>query len=132
MQLLRPSSKALGLSTRISMRTDARGFLSLQYMIRNEDGQICFVEYFVSDIFKIKVLKQLIYTWSVNLNTKCENSKLLKMVFSRQHNRFKDLFQKMYFFALFAHFLISYQNEVKIMSLKKFLFFYLLPPPPFL
>ncbi|XP_025091169.1 cell cycle checkpoint protein RAD1-like [Pomacea canaliculata] len=46
MQLLRPSSKALALSTRISMRTDARGFLSLQYMIRNEDGQICFVEYF--------------------------------------------------------------------------------------
>lgn len=46
MQLLRPSSKALALSTRISIRTDARGFLSLQYMIRNDDGQVCFVEFF--------------------------------------------------------------------------------------
>ena len=48
MQLLRPSSKALALSARISIRTDARGFLSLQYMIRNDDGQVCFVEFFVS------------------------------------------------------------------------------------
>ncbi|XP_076473064.1 cell cycle checkpoint protein RAD1-like isoform X1 [Babylonia areolata] len=46
MQLLRPSSKALALSARISIRTDARGFLSLQYMIRNDDGQVCFVEFF--------------------------------------------------------------------------------------
>ncbi|KAK7481563.1 hypothetical protein BaRGS_00027212 [Batillaria attramentaria] len=46
MQLLRPSSKALALSTRISIRTDARGFLSLQYMIKNDDGQVCFVEFF--------------------------------------------------------------------------------------
>jgi len=44
--LLKPSVKALALSTRISIRTDSRGFLSLQYMIRTEDGQICFVEYF--------------------------------------------------------------------------------------
>ncbi|KAL8591946.1 ssDNA endodeoxyribonuclease [Nucella lapillus] len=46
MQLLRPSSKALALSARISIRTDVRGFLSLQYMIRNDDGQVCFVEFF--------------------------------------------------------------------------------------
>jgi len=25
---------------------DHRGFLSLQYMIKNENGQICFVEYY--------------------------------------------------------------------------------------
>ncbi|KAM4639019.1 cell cycle checkpoint protein RAD1 [Amazona ochrocephala] len=44
--LLKPSAKALSLSCKVSIRTDAQGFLSLQYMIRNEDGQICFVEYY--------------------------------------------------------------------------------------
>ncbi|XP_073933736.1 cell cycle checkpoint protein RAD1 isoform X1 [Castor canadensis] len=44
--LLKPSTKALVLSCKVSIRTDNRGFLSLQYMIRNEDGQICFVEYY--------------------------------------------------------------------------------------
>ncbi|XP_053159733.1 cell cycle checkpoint protein RAD1 isoform X1 [Hemicordylus capensis] len=44
--LLKPSVKALALSCKVSIRTDNRGFLSLQYMIRNEDGQICFVEYY--------------------------------------------------------------------------------------
>lgn len=44
--LIKPSTKALALSCKVSIRTDNRGFLSLQYMIRNEDGQICFVEYY--------------------------------------------------------------------------------------
>ncbi|XP_030322721.1 LOW QUALITY PROTEIN: cell cycle checkpoint protein RAD1 [Calypte anna] len=44
--LLKPSTKALALSCKVSIRTDGQGFLSLQYMIRNEDGQICFVEYY--------------------------------------------------------------------------------------
>ncbi|KAG8512665.1 Cell cycle checkpoint protein RAD1 [Galemys pyrenaicus] len=44
--LLKPSTKALVLSCKVSIRTDNRGFLSLQYMIRNEDGQVCFVEYY--------------------------------------------------------------------------------------
>ncbi|KAM6230552.1 cell cycle checkpoint protein RAD1 [Porphyrio hochstetteri] len=44
--LLKPSTKALALSCKVSIRTDVQGFLSLQYMIRNEDGQICFVEYY--------------------------------------------------------------------------------------
>uniref|UniRef100_A0A2K5Z792 RAD1 checkpoint DNA exonuclease n=1 Tax=Mandrillus leucophaeus TaxID=9568 RepID=A0A2K5Z792_MANLE len=43
--LLKPSTKALVLSCQVSIRTDNRGFLSLQYMIRNEDGPIYFVEY---------------------------------------------------------------------------------------
>ncbi|XP_074635306.1 cell cycle checkpoint protein RAD1-like isoform X1 [Acropora palmata] len=43
--LLKPSTKALQLSSKISIRMDNRGFLSLQYMIINEDGQVCFVEY---------------------------------------------------------------------------------------
>ncbi|KAM9096165.1 LOW QUALITY PROTEIN: cell cycle checkpoint protein RAD1 [Sarcophilus harrisii] len=44
--LLKPSTKALALSCKVFIRTDNRGFLSLQYMIKNEDGQICFVEYY--------------------------------------------------------------------------------------
>ncbi|XP_015681800.1 cell cycle checkpoint protein RAD1 [Protobothrops mucrosquamatus] len=44
--LLKPSIKALALSCKVSIRTDNRGFLSLQYMIRNEDGEICFVEFY--------------------------------------------------------------------------------------
>ncbi|KAJ7335064.1 hypothetical protein JRQ81_013005 [Phrynocephalus forsythii] len=44
--LIKPSVKALALSCKVSVRTDNRGFLSLQYMIRNEDGQICFVEFY--------------------------------------------------------------------------------------
>jgi len=43
--LLKPSTKALVPSNKVSIRMDERGFLSLQYMILNEDGQICFVEY---------------------------------------------------------------------------------------
>ncbi len=46
--LLKPSVKALMLSSRVSIRTDRRGFLSMQYMIKTEDGQVCFVEHFVS------------------------------------------------------------------------------------
>jgi len=43
--LLKPSTKALQFSSKISIRMDNRGFLSMQYMIINEDGQVCFVEY---------------------------------------------------------------------------------------
>ena len=46
--LLKPSVKALMVSTRTSIRMDTRGFLSMQFMIRLDDGQICFAEYFVS------------------------------------------------------------------------------------
>lgn len=46
MALLKPSIKALMLSSRISMRTDSRGFLSLQYMVKAEDNHTCFIEYF--------------------------------------------------------------------------------------
>lgn len=44
--LLKPSFKALIQSTKISIRNDDRGFLCLQYMIKIEDGHVCFVEYF--------------------------------------------------------------------------------------
>jgi len=54
--LLKPSTKALSQASKVCIRTDSRGFLSLQYMIRIEDGQICFVEYLVSAcVFKYTV-----------------------------------------------------------------------------
>ena len=45
LSLLKPSLKALLQSTKISVRMDGRGFLSLQYMIKTEDGNTSFVEY---------------------------------------------------------------------------------------
>lgn len=52
--LLKPCTKALSQSTKISLRMDHRGFLSLQCMILTEDKQVCFVEYLVSLTFPIK------------------------------------------------------------------------------
>ncbi|KTF79211.1 hypothetical protein cypCar_00031910 [Cyprinus carpio] len=37
MSLLKPSTKALALSCKVSVRTDSPGFLSLQYLVRNDD-----------------------------------------------------------------------------------------------
>ncbi|XP_023563244.1 cell cycle checkpoint protein RAD1 [Octodon degus] len=48
LSLLKPSTKALVLSCKVSIRTDDRGFLSLQYLIKNEDGHTCFVDYYCS------------------------------------------------------------------------------------
>ena len=49
--LLKPCTKALSHSSKISLRVDHRGFLSLQCMILTEDRQVCFVEYLVSNSF---------------------------------------------------------------------------------
>ena len=48
LSLIMPSVKALMASTRTSIRTDQRGFLSMQYMLRSGNDQIYFTEYFVS------------------------------------------------------------------------------------
>ena len=53
--LLKPSTKALSQANKVCIRTDARGFLSLQYMIRLDDGEICFVEYLVSLYCSVKL-----------------------------------------------------------------------------
>ena len=46
--LLKHCTKALHQSSRVSLRTDARGFLSMQFMISCDNDQVCFIEYFVS------------------------------------------------------------------------------------
>ncbi|XP_043226756.1 cell cycle checkpoint protein RAD1-like isoform X1 [Amphibalanus amphitrite] len=45
--LMKLSLKPLAQSQKVSLRTDARGFLCLQYMIKTDDGHICFVEFFM-------------------------------------------------------------------------------------
>ncbi|GFW60230.1 cell cycle checkpoint protein RAD1 [Trichonephila clavipes] len=46
--LIKPSLRALALSSKVSIRTDDRGFLCMQYMIKVEGSQCCFVEYLCS------------------------------------------------------------------------------------
>ncbi|XP_037092223.1 cell cycle checkpoint protein RAD1-like isoform X1 [Pollicipes pollicipes] len=46
--MMKLSGKPLAQSQKVSLRTDARGFLCLQYMIKTDDGHICFVEFFCS------------------------------------------------------------------------------------
>ena len=67
MSLLKPSTKALNLSSKVSIRMDQRGFISLQYMILTDDSQICFVEFLVcctlasfSEVFRYSLLKVLV------------------------------------------------------------------------
>jgi cell cycle checkpoint protein len=43
--LLKPSIKGLHQSSKVSVRMDTRGFLSLQCMVITDDQQICFIEY---------------------------------------------------------------------------------------
>ena len=44
--LLKPTLKAISLTNKVCIRVDHRGFLSLQCMLKNESGQVCFVEYY--------------------------------------------------------------------------------------
>lgn len=56
--LLKPCTKALSQSTKISLRMDHRGFLSLQCMILTEDKQVCFVEFLVSGKWNIQCVNK--------------------------------------------------------------------------
>jgi len=44
--LIKPCIRALSVADKVSVRIDYRGFLSLQFLIKNEDGQISFVEFY--------------------------------------------------------------------------------------
>lgn len=47
MQLVKPSTKALTVSKKFSIRIDHRGVLSLQHMVLDHNGQHCFFEFLV-------------------------------------------------------------------------------------
>ena len=44
--LIKPCIRALSVADKVSVRIDIRGFLSLQFLVKNEDGQISFVEFY--------------------------------------------------------------------------------------
>lgn len=46
LSLLKPSVRAINLASKVCVRVDKRGFLSFQYMIKNENSHNCFVEYY--------------------------------------------------------------------------------------
>lgn len=48
MSLLRPSIKALHISSKVSFRTNEKGTLCLQYLIRTANGHVCFVDFLCS------------------------------------------------------------------------------------
>lgn len=45
MSLLRPSIKALHISSKVSFRTNEKGTLCLQYLIRTVNGHVCFIDF---------------------------------------------------------------------------------------
>ncbi|KAF1744617.1 hypothetical protein MXB_4508 [Myxobolus squamalis] len=47
-QLVKPSTKALSISKKFSIRIDHRGFLSLQHMVLDQNSQPCFFEFLCS------------------------------------------------------------------------------------
>lgn len=51
--LMKLCIKPLAASQKVSIRTDNRGFLCLQFIIKTEDNHICFVEFFVSKFSKL-------------------------------------------------------------------------------
>ena len=44
--LMKPVCKPLALATRVSLRIEARGFLSMQFMVPADDAKVSFIEFF--------------------------------------------------------------------------------------
>jgi cell cycle checkpoint protein len=47
LKTLQPSVKALNLATKTQVRMNSRGTLSLQHLLKTEDGHSCFVEFYM-------------------------------------------------------------------------------------
>lgn len=45
--ILKPSVKALQVASKTQLRTNVDGALSLQHMVKVEDGSSCFIDFFV-------------------------------------------------------------------------------------
>lgn len=50
---IRPTLKALGCASKVSLRTDEFGLLCFQYMVKSDKGTPCYVEYFVRIFFSV-------------------------------------------------------------------------------
>lgn len=44
---IKPAMKAMSCSNKVSLRTNETGLLCFQYMIKTDDGVVCFIEYYV-------------------------------------------------------------------------------------
>lgn len=49
---IKPAMKALGCCETVSLRTDKNGLLCFQYMVKTDEGHICYVEYYVSPVIE--------------------------------------------------------------------------------
>ncbi|XP_043270522.1 cell cycle checkpoint protein RAD1 [Venturia canescens] len=47
---IRPTMKALSCASKVSIRTDEYGLLSFQYMVKSDNGTLCYVEYYISPV----------------------------------------------------------------------------------
>lgn len=47
---IKPAMKALSCAHKVSLRTNNVGILCFQYMIKTEDGHICYIEYYISPL----------------------------------------------------------------------------------
>ncbi|XP_015179482.1 PREDICTED: cell cycle checkpoint protein RAD1 isoform X2 [Polistes dominula] len=47
---IKPAMKALSCAYKTSLRTDTCGLLCFQYMIKTEEGNVCYVEYYISPV----------------------------------------------------------------------------------
>lgn len=45
--------KPLAVSSKVSVRIDERGLLCFQYMIKTEDNNTCFVEYYCTPVVQV-------------------------------------------------------------------------------
>ncbi|XP_023245775.1 cell cycle checkpoint protein RAD1 [Copidosoma floridanum] len=47
---IRPAMKAMSCSNKVSLRTNEASLLCFQYMIKTDDGIVCFIEYYISPL----------------------------------------------------------------------------------
>lgn len=48
---IKPAIKALSCANKVSLRTDTCGLLSFQYMVKTDEGHVCYIEYYVRVIY---------------------------------------------------------------------------------
>ncbi|KAL0134812.1 hypothetical protein PUN28_001526 [Cardiocondyla obscurior] len=51
---IKPAMKALSCSKKVSLRTNKAGLLCFQYLIETENGQTCYIEYYISPLLEIE------------------------------------------------------------------------------
>ncbi|XP_015428970.1 PREDICTED: cell cycle checkpoint protein RAD1-like [Dufourea novaeangliae] len=47
---IKPAMKALLYANKVSLRTDTCGLLCFQYMVKTDEGQTCYIEYYISPV----------------------------------------------------------------------------------